>query len=428
MMSVGDQQKALEALARAADVRPLHLATHQNYGGLLIHLDRIEEAVEVLERAAEAFPEDTDLHYNLGAAYKRLHRLDDAAEAYRRAAEISPEDLNSVFAYGNALVEQDRFEDAVPVLRSLVEKAPENFEAHHQLGFALAKTGDLAQGRAALERAVELAPNAINTRTLLTATLIDLDEWDEADRQGEICLEQAPGNRQALATKGVLLNEQGTKPSTGHLFDYNRFVKRVEVATPPGYDSIDDFNNALIEHIQNHVQTKYELPALSCYKGYVTDDLLVEPKGPMADFEKVVSEAGRDYMDALPPDPDHPWVRTKPDDWDLYVWATLIEKEGYQNTHIHPLAWLSGVYYAKLPTTVKTNVGNNSAEGWIEFGRPPAHYPCKAVPDLHVFKPEEGILFLFPSYYYHRTLPFEDNEQRVSIAFDFDISRFEQTG
>ena len=41
--------------------------------------------------------------------------------------------------------------------------------------------------------------------------------------------------------------------------------------------------------------------------------------------------------------------------------------------------------------------------------------PAEAV---RLIKPEEGLLLLFPSYFYHRAVPFESTDVRVSIAFD----------
>ncbi|HIO46624.1 TPA: hypothetical protein EYN23_04625, partial [Candidatus Poribacteria bacterium] len=35
-------------------------------------------------------------------------------------------------------------------------------------------------------------------------------------------------------------------------------------------------------------------------------------------------------------------------------------------------------------------------------------------------KPEPGLLLLFPSYYFHRTVPFKGCEKRISIAFDVE--------
>jgi hypothetical protein len=33
-------------------------------------------------------------------------------------------------------------------------------------------------------------------------------------------------------------------------------------------------------------------------------------------------------------------------------------------------------------------------------------------------RPEEGLMLLFPSYFYHRIRPFDSSGVRVSVAFD----------
>ena len=37
---------------------------------------------------------------------------------------------------------------------------------------------------------------------------------------------------------------------------------------------------------------------------------------------------------------------------------------------------------------------------------------------MRLVRPEEGLIVLFPSYFYHRTVPTESADMRVSIAFD----------
>ena len=93
-----------------------------------------------------------------------------------------------------------------------------------------------------------------------------------------------------------------------------------------------------------------------------------------------------------------------------------MDTRGHQAEHIHSAAWASGVYYVQLP-----NIGNlpeQGQAGWLEFGRPQPAYRCKVEPEVKSFPPEEGLMFLFPSYFYHGTVPIETEEQRISIAFD----------
>ena len=35
-----------------------------------------------------------------------------------------------------------------------------------------------------------------------------------------------------------------------------------------------------------------------------------------------------------------------------------------------------------------------------------------------MIRPEPGLLLLFPSYYYHRSLPYDGAGERISISFD----------
>lgn len=84
--------------------------------------------------------------------------------------------------------------------------------------------------------------------------------------------------------------------------------------------------------------------------------------------------------------------------------------------HIHPSAWLSGVYYVQLPE-LASQTGQGEA-GWIEFGRPPEHFHCTVEPEVRAIRPEPGLMLLFPSYFYHRTMPFESAGLRISISFD----------
>ena len=56
--------------------------------------------------------------------------------------------------------------------------------------------------------------------------------------------------------------------------------------------------------------------------------------------------------------------------------------------------------------------------GWIAFGRPPDHFHTRAAPETRLFRPEEGLMLLFPSYFYHHTVPLAGDETRISVAFD----------
>ena len=55
---------------------------------------------------------------------------------------------------------------------------------------------------------------------------------------------------------------------------------------------------------------------------------------------------------------------------------------------------------------------------WIEFGRPYWDFRIRSEPETRLIEPVEGLMLLFPSYMFHRTLPFSGAGERISIAFD----------
>jgi hypothetical protein len=93
----------------------------------------------------------------------------------------------------------------------------------------------------------------------------------------------------------------------------------------------------------------------------------------------------------------------------------MLADHGHQLAHIHPAGWLSGVYYVRAPGI---SVSSDGHAGWIEFGRPRDDTPIGFEPKVRLIMPEEGMVALFPSYLFHRTIPFAGPDKRISIAFD----------
>ena len=95
----------------------------------------------------------------------------------------------------------------------------------------------------------------------------------------------------------------------------------------------------------------------------------------------------------------------------ISCWYVILKQQGYQNPHIHPDGWLSGVVYLKVLPDLEKN------EGAIEFSLNGEHYSDPNSPKI-IYQPKIGDIVLFPSSLYHRTIPFFTNTDRISIAFD----------
>ncbi len=107
-------------------------------------------------------------------------------------------------------------------------------------------------------------------------------------------------------------------------------------------------------------------------------------------------------------------MNLRPENLTITSWAVVLEKGGYQHPHIHPSGWLSGVYYVDVGG--EYDVGDNS--GAIEFLKPPKSLIGKLEPETIVVKPQDGLMLLFPSHYYHQTVAHSGDRKRVTISFD----------
>jgi hypothetical protein len=125
------------------------------------------------------------------------------------------------------------------------------------------------------------------------------------------------------------------------------------------------------------------------------------------------------YGSALEDRMRHPVALCRPSSWRLYSWALVLDETGFEDWHIHPSGWISGVYYVQVPAPVDGlgNVSSNTGPpGSIQFSRVG---PASAAPDEpKTHMPEASQLLLFPSHFWHRTWPTHSAMPRISIAFD----------
>ena len=176
------------------------------------------------------------------------------------------------------------------------------------------------------------------------------------------------------------------------------------------------FNRALAAHVRSH-PTLVEAPEGNATRaGLHSGDLLTEPTGPFDAFETLIRSQVADYIKAIPTQTNHPFFSRPPTRYMLDIWGIVLTGEGHQVPHIHPSGWLSGCYYPQVPASISET--DPAQHGWFEFGRPQPLYQARAEPRVRPVCPREGLLLLFPSFVFHRTVPVTAPDERISIAFD----------
>jgi tetratricopeptide (TPR) repeat protein len=417
----GRRSEALAACRRIIAAEPRRADVLALAGLIAGELGEVAEAVAHYSAAVAAKPGFAEAQYNLGNALTRLGRHDEAVTAYRRAAKLRP-DLVAVHAnLGNALYTLRRWEEAVASYRRAVALAPNAAEVHRNLGLALHETGDLDGAIDCLRRAVALKSDWTKALQTFADFLMERGLWREAVEICDRWLRLVPANVEALGLKAVAFEELGERSAARYLVDFERFVEMIEFETPPeGFASLAAFNTALARHALEHPTLQLPPktdPRYHCATLRITEEFLAEPKGPAAAFERMIEAAVSNYIRNLAQrDPTHPFLVNPPRRWQLTSWAAVLDGEGTLNPHVHYAGYISGVYYPKIPQPI--GAPGQGQAGWFELGGNPERFPCKSVPETRAIQPREGLMLLFPSYFYHRTLPFTSSEPRVSIAFD----------
>jgi hypothetical protein len=111
-----------------------------------------------------------------------------------------------------------------------------------------------------------------------------------------------------------------------------------------------------------------------------------------------------------------PWSDARPAAAQMRAWG-LIQRGGeYEEWHLHPGGWMSGVYYVRVPRGASAE---GEGPGCIEFGPPTALQRARpGYRPVWRHRPREGHLLLAPSHYAHRTIPSGLDQYRISFAFD----------
>ena len=411
----GRSQDALAAYERTLEISPGHTGAEQGKGNALKGLKRLDDAKAAYEAALARNPALPEARTNLAAVLQELGDFEGAAREAKRAFEADPDLLEAEYNYAIACQELGRYDAAIDAYRHVLSEVPEHAASALNIGYGLQQLGKLDQAAEAFQQTIEIDPHFAKAHVNLADLRLQQGDPQSALDVCDRYLSEHPAQTDLLAFNAMVLSDLGKDNAARNLLDFDRFIRIVHVDAPAEYGGLDDFNTALCAHVLNHPTLTFSPQSHATREGKHSGELLTEPKGPIAGLEAEILKAAEAYRDALDDD-GHPFVRRKPDDWELSVWGVVMQAAGHQIPHIHPAAWLSGVYYPRLPDIVGSGV--DSKAGWIEFGHPPQHFHNAVEPETFSVQPEPGLMVLFPSYFYHHTVPFESSGTRVSIAFD----------
>jgi Flp pilus assembly protein TadD len=389
---------------------------------------QLDEALLLYRQVIEVEPNHVGALTLAGILSCQSGDHEEGIRLIQSAIEIQPKNLDALFNLGTALEGANRFEEAEATFRKVIARKPDIIDAWQNLAAVLDKQGKAPEAEQILREIMLNDPKAkkgIRFNELICRQIKN-GRLKEALETCDLYYQIFPWNMFALALKGFVLNEMGNTESAKHLFDYKRLVKTVKHTTVPGYSDIASFNDELKQFALSHPTLVFEPDQKSTRGGSQTAIFETDTSPPFlalrSMIETTVSEYAESVAESDAQSPAHPFLSPMPKKFSLSIWATTLTGPGHQSPHFHPSGWLSGVYYVSLPNTISED--DQSKAGWLEYGKPKDHFGLTAAPLTSTVQPEEGLMVLFPSYFYHRTIPFDinagpdNNQTRISFAFD----------
>ncbi|MGV8997916.1 MAG: tetratricopeptide repeat protein [Parvibaculaceae bacterium] len=413
------QQKFPEA--EAALRRSLELASTKpipwvNLGRFLQQHSRWGEALDHYTRATDLFPTHVIFAATLGQLLQRAGQFAKAEKAFRLASAAEPDNTHHFVNLGMVVLRQDRLDEAVSLFERAIALDPKNAAAHGNLGNVHQKRQDFAAAEKAYELASSLNPQDIITYVSLGMVKLKLGNMrDAADIFERAISKHGPERRAAAWFPFARAQDLGQMPA-GFRAELARTISRKSLTAPDDYASMAELNVALANALKNDPTLTWEPAGKATRMGGQTGLLLDHPREPFLSFERALRQKIDAFFDTVTVEKMHPYFGQVPRTYQLDMWGTLLSEGGHQHPHIHVGGWLSGVYYVALPPSMGD--GETTKDGWIEFGSPPPDFNANFEPQPLAYEPREGDVFLFPSYAFHRTLPFKGDVQRISIAFD----------
>lgn len=381
LQRAGHQEKALEAYQKLIALKPDSVPAHLELNALAWVMDRKDIFLRSFAYARERVPENADL---LFAEASLLYRrgMDEQAEAVlRRAYALKPDDHNTAALLGRVLARRGRFEESFPLFEQAIATEPKALIHRHEFGFALLTAKEAKQAQHIFEAAREINP-----------------------------FEQM-----TLAGLCLAYRELGDSRYEA-LVDVDNLVRTYEIRVPRGFADAAAFNRVLAEELATLHTTKVEPLEQTLRGGTQTPGQLFEgATGAVAEVRESIREAVADYIRAMPDDSGHPLFMRKANEFTFTgSWSCRLRSSGYHTNHVHPMGWISSAYYVHLPGDIEDEAQHS---GWLKFGE--SHISLGERDRPHRFvKPGIGRLALFPSYFWHGTVPFSSDDYRMTIAFD----------
>lgn len=344
------------------------------------------------------------IYSNAGNLFMDLGELNKSIECHEITLNIDKSNINSLTGIGLCFMNLGKSEEAISYFKKALEVDPKNDSAHNNIA-------NIYRIQNRFKEAIdhyELSNHKLSKSNQLECIYKDNNkEYFNEKLEELIKRERLEPLVAALSSHAAIKFSQKDKypfcpDPLNYIYNFNLYED-------------DRFNDELIKKVAEEInQAKIEKKTQSLLiNGFQSSGNLFLQNLPnikiletiivdcIERYKKIYSNCNVSFIDK--------W----PIDYNLYGWLIIMKKGGNLMAHMHKEGWLSGSLYLNVPKK------NSKEEGNIKFSLHGGDFPyagenfTEKIVDI-----KKGTIVLFPSSIFHSTIPFESDEERITLAFD----------
>ena len=432
--AVASYKKALTLQPNTPDLQ-FNLAIAQT------NLALLEDAVNSYQNAIKLQPLFFEAHGNLGTVLQKQGKLEEAIASYKRALSINSQDARGHFNLATALRDNGSLADAVSSYQRAIELFPNYTDAHNNLGETLRDQGNMEAAVKSYQHALALDSQHASANYNLAEFLYLAKRYDEAipffetsqleDWQARnLCCLYKAEHFDVFKTKldNLVSTTRHTSPFIGTLAThyainfgvenpYNYCKNGFDFVYQQSISQLAEPDSQLLKdllHDINNTEIAERKQGMLHFGTQSAGNLFKRPEASFRALAALIKQEFIHYKNRYA-DADCELIQAFPNTLEFTSsWYVKMRQGGHLDPHIHEIGWISGAVYLAMPKKKQ-----HPDEGCFEYGTNGDNYPQKHSDfPAELVAPNVGDIILFPSSLFHRTVPFNSNEERICIAFD----------
>jgi tetratricopeptide (TPR) repeat protein len=198
----GKYAEAAPAYRKALQLDPRQTGVQLNLGLSLFKQQHFQEAIPAFTAAAEEAPNDVKPRLLLGMSYYAAAEYAEAIPHLRSALSASPENLQLRMTLAQSCLWAAQYQCTLEQYRQIVLQDPESAQAYVLAGEAYDGLGETAQAITQFRAAEKSSSHEPDVHFGLGYLFWKQRQYDEAERELKLELENNPNHAQALAYMG----------------------------------------------------------------------------------------------------------------------------------------------------------------------------------------------------------------------------------